>query len=105
MNLKGTLPLLILKVLQGGPLHGYAIAQRIRLLSDGLLDFKEGSLYPTLHGQENRGLIESVEEQERGRARRSYRLTPKGRKALTTEAQQWQSLAAAVDTILEGGPA
>ncbi|MCP3919413.1 MAG: PadR family transcriptional regulator [bacterium] len=103
MNLKGTLPLLILKILQGGPLHGYAIAQRIRARSDGLLDFKEGSLYPALHSQENRGLIESVEREEKGRVRRCYRLTERGRRALKAECKEWEELSTAVSLILEGG--
>lgn len=104
MNLKGTLPLLILRILQGGPLHGYAIAQEIRARSKGLLDFTEGTLYPALHGQENRGLIESVEREENGRVRRCYRLTARGRRALETERREWKSLSTAVSLVLEGGP-
>lgn len=103
MNLKGTLPLLILKTLQSGPLHGYAIAQRIRARSEGLLDFREGTLYPALHGQENLGLIESVEQEEKGRVRRCYKLTARGRRALDTERAEWARLSSAVDAILEGG--
>ena len=85
MNLKGALPLLILRILRSGPLHGYAIARRIRAHSEGLLDFKEGTLCPALHGMENRGLIQSSEKRENGRVRRSYRLTKRGRRALKTE--------------------
>jgi len=103
MNLKGTLPLLILRILQGGALHGYAIAQRIRARSDGLLDFKEGTLYPALHAQENRGLIESFEREERGRTRRCYKLTERGRRALRAGRKEWEGLSAAVSLILEGG--
>ncbi len=105
MNLKGTLPLLILKILQSGPLHGYAIAQRIRARSEGLLDFKEGALYPALHAQENRGLIESVESEEKGRVKRCYRLTEEGRRSLKTERKEWAELSAAISLILEGGRA
>ena len=52
MHLKGTLPLLLLHLLRGGPLHGYALAQRIHQQSEGVLDFKEGTLYPLLHSLE-----------------------------------------------------
>lgn len=103
MNLKGALPLLILRTLQGGPLHGYAIARQIRTRSDGLLDFKEGTLYPALHGQENHGLIESFEREENGRTRRCYRLTERGRRALKAERKEWEALTGAVNLILEGG--
>ncbi|HVU10832.1 MAG TPA: helix-turn-helix transcriptional regulator, partial [Phototrophicaceae bacterium] len=58
MNLKGSLPLLILHVLTQGSNHGYGIAKLIRDQSGGVLDFKEGTLYPTLHTLEQQGLIE-----------------------------------------------
>ena len=85
MNLKGSLPLLILNHLQSSPSHGYAIAKHIKDTSDGVLDFKEGTLYPTLHGMKKQGLIEMFEEMENGRQRNYYRLTDKGRKSPTTE--------------------
>ena len=59
VNLKGTLPALVLEVLRRGPSHGYEIAQTIKRSSAGVLDFKEGTLYPALHTLENDGLIES----------------------------------------------
>ncbi len=102
MNLKGTLPVLVLKVLSAGPKHGYRIAQEIKSTSKGVLDFKEGTLYPTLHSQENKGFIESFEQTENGRMRRYYRLTDKGRRVLVTEGEAWRAISVAIDTVLEG---
>lgn len=100
MNLKGTLPTLILEVLAQEPSHGYRIAQRIKQSSDGLLDFKEGTLYPALHKLENEGSVESYEGVENGRARRYYRITRSGRKALHEDRAEWQQLSRAVSMIL-----
>jgi transcriptional regulator len=102
MHLKGTLPLLVLRVLGSGPKHGYRIAQEIKDTSKGVLDFREGTLYPTLHAQENKGLIESFEMKEKGRTRRYYRLTDEGRRVLATEREAWRRLSVAVNTVLEG---
>ena len=100
MNVKGTLPMLILQVLERGPRHGYRIAQEIRTLSDGVLDLGEGTLYPALHAYENHGLLESQEVTENGRRRRYYSLTEAGRKALAEQRDDWRNLVAAVDLIL-----
>lgn len=100
MNLKGTLPTLILEVLAHEPSHGYRIAQKIKQRSDGLLDFKEGTLYPALHKLENEGTVESYESVENGRPRRYYRLTPAGRKVLNRDRAEWLQLSRAVSTIL-----
>lgn len=102
MNLKGTLPVLILHSLETGPKYGYRIATEIKAKSKGVLDFREGTLYPALHSQENKGLIESYEEVEKGRVRRYYRLTEDGKKALAKEREAWRSLSHAVTLILEG---
>ncbi|HEX7728344.1 MAG TPA: helix-turn-helix transcriptional regulator [Terracidiphilus sp.] len=100
MNLKGTLPTLILEALARQPNHGYAIAQRIKERSSGVLDFKEGTLYPALHKLENEGLVESFDEVESGRPRRSYRITKIGKAALAHNRAEWLALSQAVTTIL-----
>ena len=100
MNLKGTLPTLILEVLAKQPSHGYRIAQEIKQSSSGLLEFKEGTLYPALHKLENEGSVESYDGFENGRARRYYRITPAGRKALKNDRAEWQQLSRAVNMIL-----
>jgi PadR family transcriptional regulator, regulatory protein PadR len=101
MNLKGTLPTLILEALAHGPHHGYRIASRIKERSQGVLDFKEGTLYPALHKLENEGLLESYGAVENGRERRYYRITVSGRRALAKDRAEWRQLSRAVTLILE----
>ena len=101
MNFKGTLPTLILEAVAHEPSHGYRIAQRIKERSDGVLDFKEGTLYPALHKLENEGLVDSYEEVENGRPRRYYRITKTGRAILAKDRAEWRELSRAVSVILE----
>jgi len=100
MNFKGTLPTLILDALVHEPSHGYRIAQRIKERSEGVLDFKEGTLYPALHKLENDGLVESCEGVEKGRPRRYYRITKSGRAVLAKDRAEWRQLSRAVTMIL-----
>ena len=100
MNFKGTLPALMLEALRHEPSHGYRIAQRIKERSAGVLDFKEGTLYPALHKLQNEGLVVSYEGVEKGRPRRYYRITPSGREALTRDRAEWRELSRAVTIIL-----
>src|SRR5690242_19973097 len=101
MNLRGTLPTLILEALAQRPDHGYSIAQRIKDRSRGVLDFKEGTLYPALHKLQHEGCVESVREIENGRTRRYYRITQAGRKALAKDREEWRTLSRAVSLILK----
>jgi transcriptional regulator len=101
MHLKGTLPVLILQILGRGSRHGYSIAREIKQRSEGLLDFREGTLYPALHAHENRGWVRSFERLENGRTRRYYQLTRRGERALEDERDHWRRLARAVDLVLE----
>ncbi len=100
MNFKGTLPTLILEALAHAPSHGYRIAQQIKERSAGVLDFKEGTLYPALHKLENEGLVESYEDVENGRPRRYYRITKSGRLTLGKDRAEWRELSRAVTMIL-----
>jgi PadR family transcriptional regulator PadR len=104
---QGTLDLLILKVIALGPVHGYAIAQRLEQVSRGVVQVPQGSLYPALHRLENRGLLEADwKATETGREAKFYRLMRKGRTQLETEAAGWERLTEAVGLILkmsEGG--
>jgi PadR family transcriptional regulator, regulatory protein PadR len=100
MNFKGTLPTLILEALVREPNHGYRIAQQIKERSKGILDFKEGTLYPALHKLENEGLVESYEAVEKGRPRRYYRITETGHETLTRDRAEWRELSRAVTVIL-----
>ena len=99
--LQGSLDLLILKTLDLEPLHGWAISKRIQLLSRGVLEVNQGSLYPALYRMRDRGLIESdVGESEDGRRVKIYTLTKKGRAALERERASWRLFAGAVEAIL-----
>lgn len=100
MNFKGTLPTLILEALVREPSHGYRIAQQIKERSGGVLDFKEGTLYPALHKLENEGMVESYEGVERGRTRRCYRITKAGRGTLAKDRAEWRELSRAVTVVL-----
>ncbi len=104
---QGTLDLLILKIIALGPVHGYAIAQRLEQVSRGVVQVPQGSLYPALHRLENRGLLAADwEDTESGREAKFYRLTRKGKTQLETEAASWQRLIDAVGLVLklsEGG--
>jgi PadR family transcriptional regulator, regulatory protein PadR len=98
---QGTLDLLILKVTAIGPVHGYAIAQRLEQMSRGAVQVPEGSLYPALHRLENRGFLAADWKQtETGREAKFYRLTRKGRKQLEAETAGWERLTEAVGLIL-----
>ncbi len=105
MNNKGSLSLLVLHVLAEGQNHGYQIAKLIKERSEGLLDFKEGTLYPTLHSLEKQKLIESYSEKVDGRNRRYYRITEGGRAMLKTEKAEWFSYTQAVNRVLKVNPA
>jgi transcriptional regulator len=100
MNLKGTLPTLILEALMDEPCHGYRIAQTIKERSRGVLDFKEGTLYPALHKLENEGMVESYDSVEKGRTRRYYRITGAGHTMLAKDREHWRELSQAVTMIL-----
>jgi PadR family transcriptional regulator, regulatory protein PadR len=98
---QGTLDLLILKVVALGPVHGYAIGQRLQQVSRGVVEVPQGSLYPALHRLENRGMLDAEwKETETGREAKFYKLTKKGRAELETEAASWERLAQAVGLIL-----
>jgi transcriptional regulator len=99
--LQGTLDLLILKVLNTGPNHGYGIATRIHQLSGDVLRVEEGSLYPALYRLEQQDLIESEwKASENNRKAKFYRLTRKGRAASQAEADGWIRLSSAVTRLL-----
>jgi PadR family transcriptional regulator PadR len=100
VNFKGTLPTLILEALIHEPSHGYRFAQRIKERSEGILDFKEGTLYPALHKLENEGMVESCDSAENGRPRRQYRITKSGRAMLSQDRAEWRALSRAVTAIL-----
>jgi PadR family transcriptional regulator PadR len=99
--LQGTLDLLILHALRRGPLHGYAVAQTIHLLSDEALKVEEGSLYPALYRLELDGAIASTWGlSENNRKAKYYEITRRGRKALAGQEESWNRLSSAVQRVL-----
>jgi PadR family transcriptional regulator PadR len=99
--LQGTLDLLILHALNRGPMHGYAIAQTIHLLSDEVLKVEEGSLYPGLYRLELNGAITaSWGFSENNRKAKYYEITRRGRKAVAEQQEIWNRLSMAVDRVL-----
>jgi PadR family transcriptional regulator, regulatory protein PadR len=100
--LRGTLDMLVLKVVALGPSHGYAIAQRLRQVSKEFFTVHQGSLYPALHRLEDRGWLSAEwRDTESGREAKFYALTAKGRKQLESEILDWQQLSNAVALILK----
>ena len=98
--LQGTLDMLILKALSLGELHGYGIIQRIRQLSDEMLNVEQGSLYPALYRIEQRGWVRSKwDTNETGRRAKFYTMTSAGRKQLAAEEASWDRLALAIAKI------
>lgn len=99
--LKGTLDMLILKVVATGPIHGYAISQRIQQISKDFFQLPQGSLYPALHRLEEREWLEAEwRDTDTGREAKFYKLTRLGRKQLEAEILHWEKLSDAVALIL-----
>jgi len=99
--LQGTLDLLILKSLILGPLHGWGISKRLRMMSDEIFEVGQGSLYPALYRLEERGLIAaSWGISEEGRRAKFYTLTAAGRREFAAERAQWRRFASTVELVL-----
>jgi PadR family transcriptional regulator, regulatory protein PadR len=98
---QGTLDLLILKIIALEPMHGWAIAQRIRQMSGEVLQVGQGALYPSLHKLEQNGWISSEWAiSENNRRAKYYSLTKAGRKVLDHETAQWERLSAAISLVV-----
>lgn len=101
--LRGTLDLLILRMLAGGEMHGWALSQAIQRQSEDQLRVGQGSLYPALQRMEQQGWIRSEwRPTDQNRPARFYELTASGRRALVAETKSWRQYVRAVDLILEG---
>jgi len=99
---QGTLDLLILRVVALGPVHGYAIAQRLQQISKEALQVQQGSLYPALHRLENKSFLAAEwGPTETGREAKFYSLTAKGKAQLQTETANWARLAEVVGLVLQ----
>jgi len=99
--LHGTLVALILRTLAGGKRHGYAIARAIEDATQGVVLVEDGSLYPALYRMERKGWIDAEWGiSELGRKAKFYRLTPRGRRQLAAETQEWARFSAAISRVL-----
>ena len=99
---QGTLDLLILKVLALGPLHGYAVGQRLQQISRNVVQVTQGTLYPALHRLEHRELLTAEwKMSDTGREAKFYRLTRKGRAYMEAETRNWQRLTDAISLIFK----
>lgn len=99
---QGTLDLLVLQIVALGPIHGYAIAQRLQQVSREVLQVQQGTLYPALHRLENKGFLKAEwKESETKREAKFYRLSPKGRKQLDAETAKWTRLMEVVTLVLK----
>jgi PadR family transcriptional regulator, regulatory protein PadR len=99
--LQGTLDMLVLQALLIAPAHGYNIARVIAQRSDAFLQVEQGSLYPALNRLEDRGWVDSYwATSENNRRARYYQLTPKGRRQLLRESEQWQQLVHAIGLVM-----
>lgn len=98
--IKGHLDSLLLAVVAGAPMHGYAIIEELRRRSGGRFDLPEGTVYPSLHRLEQAGLMESSWDDAGGRRRRVYRLTRRGRRSLDDRREEWGRFARAVEAVL-----
>jgi DNA-binding PadR family transcriptional regulator len=101
---RGHLDPMLLAILEDGPRHGYAIIEELRRRSGGRFDLAEGTIYPALHRLEGRRFIESARSDVAGRARRVYRLTGLGARALAEGRREWRAFARSVATVM-GVPA
>lgn len=98
---QGTLNLLILKMVALEPLHGWAISQRLKVVSGDVLQVSDGSLYPALHKLEQEGWITAEwKTSELGRRAKFYSLTRVGRRHLEKEAADWERLSLAISTVV-----
>ncbi|HUA96945.1 MAG TPA: PadR family transcriptional regulator [Terracidiphilus sp.] len=99
---QGTLDMLILQTLQRGPMHGYGIAQALRVRSAEILQVETGSLYPALHRLERRGWVASEWGQtEQNQRAKFYRMTAAGRRQLAQERAKWETMTTAIAGILD----
>jgi PadR family transcriptional regulator PadR len=108
---KGSLSILVLRLLHEEPSYGYALCERLRERSSGVLHFEDAAIYPLLHGLERDGLVESYwdvgegSSEPKGPRRKYYRLTPSGTTALFAALREWQEFTGAVDRVLGDIPA
>lgn len=99
--IKGSTSILILSLLEKEDMYGYMLVQHLSLMSGGVFELREGTLYPMLHGLENDGAVESYwVDSESGRRRKYYRITASGRALLGEKKREWQLYSGAVNRVI-----
>ena len=101
--LSGSMALLVLKLLEDGDKYGYQMIEELQRRSDDTFHLKAGTLYPLLHGLEEKGMVTAYEQERCGKSRRYYHLTRVGEKTLREKEADWKSYARAIDRVLRGG--
>ena len=102
--LGGSTAMLLMKLLEERDMYGYQMIEELRRRSDHTFDLKAGTLYPLLHGLEEKGWVTAyLEEENAARPRKYYHLTKTGREQLREKKEEWSRYARAVDRVLEGG--
>lgn len=102
--LSGSTTLLVLKLLEDGEMYGYQMIEELRRRSDDTFHLKAGTLYPLLHGLEEKGFVTAYEQEAAaGKPRRYYHLTDQGHDALREKETSWNIYARAVGKVLRGG--
>ena len=103
--ISGSTSMLVLRLLEEGDLYGYQMIERLRERSNDVFELKAGTLYPLLHGMEEKGFLTSYEQEEGGKVRKYYHLTRDGKKALKEKEEEWNTYRSAVERVLQMGGA
>lgn len=103
--ISGSTSMLVLRLLEEGDLYGYQMIERLRERSNYVFELKAGTLYPLLHGMEEKGFLTSYEREESGKVRKYYHLTRDGKKALKEKEEEWNTYRSAVERVLQMGGA
>ena len=103
--ISGSTSMLVLRLLEEGDLYGYQMIERLRERSNYVFELKAGTLYPLLHGMEEKGFLTSYDQVEGGKVRKYYHLTKDGKKALKEKEEEWNTYRSAVERVLQMGGA
>ena len=100
--LKGSTNMLVLSLLQEENMYGYQMIKRLSEKSNNLFDLQEGTLYPILHGLEEKGLIESYWDETTSKKRKYYCITKKGKKSLKEKKEEWITFSTGINQVIGG---
>ena len=103
--ISGSTSMQVLRLLEEGDLYGYQMIERLRERSNYVFELKAGTLYPLLHGMEEKGFLTSYEQEEGGKVRKYYHLTRDGKKVLKEKEEEWNTYRSAVERVLQMGGA